>query len=54
MSLIEFAQTLKQWATLVNLKRFCFLTQTKEKAKTKTDLRPQTSSSLYCSPSTTA
>ena len=35
MSLTEFAQTLKQWASLVNLKRFCSSPRKKKKKKPK-------------------
>lgn len=35
MSLSEFAQTLKQWATSVNLKRFCSAPRQKKKPKPK-------------------
>ena len=41
MSLIEFAQTLKQWATLVNLKRFCSSPRQKKKPKPKPTYDPK-------------
>ena len=41
MSLTEFAQTLKQWATSVNLKRFCSSPRQKKKPKPKPTYDPK-------------
>jgi hypothetical protein len=41
MSLTEFAQTLKQWATSVNLKRFCSSPRQKKKPKAKPAYDPK-------------
>lgn len=41
MSLIEFAQTLKKWASLVNLKRFCSSPRQKKKPKPKPTYDPK-------------
>ena len=41
MSLIEFAQTLKQWASSVNLKRFCSSPRQKKKPKPKPTYNPK-------------
>lgn len=41
MSLTEFAQTLKQWASLVNLKRFCSSPRQKKKPKPKPTYDPR-------------
>ncbi|MEO1673191.1 MAG: transposase [Cyanobacteria bacterium J06631_2] len=41
MSLIEFALTLKQWATSVNLKRFCSSPRQKKKPKPKPTYDPK-------------
>ena len=41
MSLTEFAQTLKQWASLVNLKRFCSSPRQKKKPKPKPTYDPK-------------
>ena len=41
MNLTEFAQTLKQWASLVNLKRFCSSPRQKKKLKPKPTYDPK-------------
>ena len=41
MSLTEFAQTLKQWATSVNLQRFCSSPRQKKKSKPKPTYDPK-------------
>ena len=41
MSLTGFAQTLKQWASLVNLKRFCSSPRQKKKPKPKPTYDPK-------------
>ena len=41
MSLTEFAQTLKQWASLVNFKRFCSSPRQKKKPKPKPTYDPK-------------
>ena len=41
MSITEFAQTLKQWAGLVNLKRFCSSYRQRKKKKPKPTYDPK-------------
>ena len=41
MSLTEFAQTLKQWASFIDLKRFCSHPRQKKKKKPKPTYDPK-------------
>ena len=41
INLTEFAQTLKKWASFVNLKRFCSSPRQKKKIKTKPTYDPK-------------